>query len=226
MKSMKISTLATIALSAVLSTGLAAGAHASDWVIDPAHTASQFSVKHMMVSTVRGVFEKTTGTVMIDDKDPTKSKIDVTIDAASVNTREPKRDGHLKSPDFFDVANHPNITFKSTKIEKAGKDKFKVTGDLTIRGVTKSVVLDVDGPSAEIKNPWGGLVRGLTATCKINRHDFKLDWQKPLEKAGGMLVGDDVNIEIDAELNPKPPAAPAAPAPAPAPAPAAPPVKK
>lgn len=184
-----------------------AGAQASEWVIDSAHTSSQFTVKHMMVATVRGTFEKTSGTVELDDKDLTKSKVEVKIDPATINTREPKRDAHLKSPDFFDVAKFPEITFKSTKVEKAGKGKFKVTGDLTMHGVTKPVVLAVEGPTAEIKSPMGTLVRGLKATGKLNRKDFGLNWNAALE-AGGVLVGDEVNLEIDAELNPKaPPAA-------------------
>jgi polyisoprenoid-binding protein YceI len=183
---------------------LSAAASASEWVIDAAHSSAQF--RHMMVSTVRGTFDKVDGTVTIDDKDPTKSTVDVKIDANSINTRETKRDAHLKSPDFFDTAKYPDLTFKSTKIERAGKSKFRVTGDLTMHGVTKPVVLQVDGPTPETKNAWGAPVRGLSAKTKIKRKDWGLTWNKALE-AGGVAVGDDVEIQIDAELDPKPPVA-------------------
>jgi polyisoprenoid-binding protein YceI len=191
----------TLAISA-LALGLvasAASARASEWEIDPAHSTAQFSVKHMMVTTVRGQFDKVTGRVALDDKDPTKSSIDVKIDPATINTREPKRDEHLKSADFFDVKKFPEITFKSTKIAKAGKNKFNVTGDLTMHGVTKPVVLAVEGPTAEAKSPFGQTVRGVSATGKVNRKDFGLNWNKALE-TGGVLVGDEVTLQIDAEL--------------------------
>ena len=195
-----------ITFASLLATSTFIGAghvQASEWNIDTAHTTAQFSVRHLMVSDVKGTFTKVSGTVDLNDKDPTKSSVDVVIDAASIDTREPKRDEHLKSPEFFDVAKHPKITFKSTQIKKAGKDKFKVTGDLTMRGVTKPVVLDVVGPSAPVKNPWGMTVRGLTATGKLNRKEFGLNWNKALE-AGGVLVGDEVKLVIDAELVEKP----------------------
>jgi polyisoprenoid-binding protein YceI len=188
------------AIAATLAVG--AGAHAGEWQIDPAHTTAQFSVKHMMVATVRGQFQKVTGTINLDDKDATHSTIEVTIDAASIDTREPKRDGHLKSPDFFDVAKFPNITFKSTKIERSGKDLYKVTGDLTMHGVTHPVTLTVEGPTAPLKNPWGQQVRGVSASGKINRKDWGLTWNKALE-AGGVLVGEEVTLQIDAELDAK-----------------------
>jgi polyisoprenoid-binding protein YceI len=201
--------------SAFLFTAAGNMAHASEWEIDPSHTTAQFTVRHMMVTDVKGQFGKVAGTVNLDDKDPTKSKVDVVIDVSTIDTREPKRDGHLKSADFFDVANHPHITFKSTKIVKAGKGKFKVTGDLTMRGVTKSVVLDVSGPTDPVKNLMGKMVRGAEITGKINRKDWGLTWNKPLEAAGGVLVGDDVKIDIGAELVEKT-SAPAAAPPAPA----------
>jgi polyisoprenoid-binding protein YceI len=206
MKSLAIGIATTLVFTATA--GLAG---ASEWEIDPAHTTAQFTVRHMMVTDVKGQFGKVTGTVNLDEKDLTKSKVDVVIDATSIDTREPKRDGHLKSADFFDVANHPNLTFKSTKIAKAGKGKFKVTGDLTMRGVTKSVVLDVEGPSEPMKNPMGGMIRGAEITGKINRKDWGLTWNKPLEAAGGVLVSDDVRIDVGAELMEKR-SAPAAPA--------------
>jgi polyisoprenoid-binding protein YceI len=195
-----------------------APARASVWEIDSAHSSTEFSVKHMMVSSAKGRFDKVTGTLNLDDKNPTKSTIELTIDANTIDTHEPKRDGHLKSPDFFDTAKYPTITFKSTKIEKAGKAKFKVTGDLTMHGVTKAVTLAVEGPSAPMKNPFGSTSSGASATGKINRKDWGLNWNKPLEAAGGVLVGDEVTINVDLELVSKPeaPAAAAAPAAAPA----------
>jgi len=198
---MKTSQITTLALA-----GLFVGnaAFATEWEIDPTHTTAQFSVKHMMFTTVRGTFEKVSGNVSLDDKDPTRSHVDLLIDAASINTNQAKRDEHLRSPDFFDVAKTPNITFKSTKIDKAGKGKFKVTGDLTMRGVTKPVVLSVEGPSPEVKSPWGKTVRSVVATGKLNRKDWGLNWNKALE-AGGVLVSDEVQIEVDAELMQKTP---------------------
>jgi len=155
----------------------------------------------MLISTVRGEFTKTEGSVTIDPADVTKSSVEATIDAASVNTRDEKRDGHLKSPDFFDVAKFPKITFKSTKVEKAGEGKLKVTGDLTLHGVTKAVVLDVTGPSAEVKDPYGALRRGLSATTTINRKDFGVSY------GPDAVVSDAVAITIDAELLKQAPAA-------------------
>lgn len=183
-------------LASIATSGLA---RASSWEIDGAHSSAQFSIKHLMVSNVRGEFSKVAGTLNLDDKDITKSSVDVSIDVNTINTREAKRDAHLKSPDFFDAAKFPALTFKSKKVEKAGADKLKVTGDLTIHGVTKEVVLNVEGPSAEIKDPFGNTRRGATATAKINRKDFGLNWNKALE-AGGVLVGEEVNITIDVEL--------------------------
>jgi polyisoprenoid-binding protein YceI len=174
---------------------------AAPWDIDAAHTAAQFSVKHMMISTVRGEFQKVSGTVDIDDQDVAKSKLDIVIDAASINTRVQKRDEHLRSPDFFDVAKFPTLTFKSTKVEKAKDGKLLVTGDLQMRGVTKAITLTVNTLTPAQKNPWGQTVRGVSASGKLNRKDFGLNWNKALE-AGGVLVGDEVELLIDAELNP------------------------
>ncbi len=181
---------------------LAGGAHASSWSLDADHTTIGFSVKHMMVTDVKGAFDKFTGTVELDDKDPTKSKVDVEIELASVNTRNAKRDEHLRSPDFFDVAKTPKMTFKSTKVEVAKDGALTITGDLSLHGVTKPVTLKAAPLSAELKDPWGGTHRGTTATGKINRKDFKLEWNKTLEK-GGVLVGEDVLIELQIELLPK-----------------------
>lgn len=218
MKSLQLMTAAVLGTLAMPAVALA-----SDLVIDPSHTTVQFTVRHMMMAKVRGQFEKVSGTVNLDDKDLTKSTVEMKMDAGSINTRDAKRDGHLKSPDFLDAQKFPELTFKSTKIEKAGKGKFKVTGDFTMHGVTKPIVLTVEGPTAPIANPWGVPVRAVSATGKINRKDWGLVWNKALE-AGGVLVGDEVELNIDAELNPAPTAAaaPAAPAAAPGAAAAAP----
>jgi polyisoprenoid-binding protein YceI len=178
---------------------------AADYELDPSHSSAQFSVRHMMVSTVRGQFDKVSGTVSFDDKDLTKAKLNVTIDAASIDTREPKRDEHLRSADFFDVKQFPSLTFVSTKVAKGPGGKYLVTGDLTMRGITKSITLTADAPTAAVKNPWGKLVRGVYATGKLNRKDFGLNWNKALE-AGGVVVSDEVQLTIDAELNEKAPA--------------------
>ncbi len=172
-------------------------ADVSSWNIDPAHSESGFSVRHLVISTVKGSFGKTTGVVKLDDKDITKSSVEATIDASTINTRIPDRDTHLKSPDFFDVAKYPTITFKSTKVEKSG-DGLTVTGDLTMHGVTKSVTLAVAGPTPEIKDPMGNVRRGLQARGKVNRKDYGLTWSKMVE--AGPVVGDQVQIQLDLEL--------------------------
>lgn len=183
-------------------------AFASTWEIDSAHAAANFSVRHMMISNVRGTLGKVTGKVMLDDADITKSTVEATIDVKGINTKEQKRDDHLRSKDFFDVEKFPTITFKSTKIEKAG-DKLKITGDLTIHGVTKPVTLDATVTN-EIKNPFTKAVtRGVMATGTVNRKDFGLTWNVALE-AGGVLVGDDVALEIESELIKQDAGAPAA----------------
>ena len=173
-------------------------AQADTWQIDPMHTSVEFTVRHMMISNVKGTFEKTSGTVTVDGSDPTTAKIDAVIDASSINTRVEKRDADLKSPDFLDVAKYPSITFISTKVEAAGEGKWKVTGNLTLHGVTKAVVLDVEGTGAPIKDPFGNTRAGASATTKINRKDFGLTYNKALE-TGGVMVGDEVSITIDVE---------------------------
>ena len=173
-------------------------AHADTWQIDPAHTNVEFSVRHMMISNVKGQFQKTSGTVDVNGKDPTSAKIDATIDATSINTRVDKRDAHLKSPAFLDVDKFPTITFKSTKIEADGPGKWKVTGDLTLHGVTKPVVLDVESTGTPVSDPMGNTRAGASATTKISRKDFGLSWNQPLE-TGGVMVGDEVAISIDVE---------------------------
>lgn len=185
---------------AVVTLALPALGQATTWEIDPAHSSAQFAIRHLMVSTVRGDFRKVSGTVNLDDKDPTKSTVDATIDVSSINTGIEKRDNHLKSPDFFDVAKYPTMTFKSKKIQKAeGEEKFKVTGDLTLHGTTKEVVLDFDGNLKPIKDPTGKSKIGGTASTKLNRKDFGLTWNKALE-TGGVVVGDDVTVTIDLEM--------------------------
>ena len=170
----------------------------SVWEIDPVHSNVQFSIRHMMVSNVRGEFPKLTGTVRADDQDVTRSQVEATIDAASIDTDEAKRDEHLRSPDFLDVAKYPTMAFKSKKIEKAGEGRYKVTGDLTLHGVTREVVLDVEGPTPTVKDPRGNVRAGATATTKINRRDFGITWSKSLD-GGGLVVGDEVAVTIDVE---------------------------
>jgi polyisoprenoid-binding protein YceI len=214
-------------MTLALALAVSAPAMASDWKIDDGHTTVNFSVKHMVVTNQRGNFDKFEGTVMLDDKDVKKSSVDIKIDAASINTKNAKRDEHLRSPEFFDTAKFPAITFKSTKVENGKKGGFKVTGDLTMHGVTKPVVLAVDKPSSEVTDPWGNVHVGSRATTTIKRQDFGLSWATTT-KTGEAMVGDDVNIEIELELIKVVAPAAAAPAPAPA-APAAPapaPVKK
>ena len=173
-------------------------AEASSWNLDPAHSQATFSVRHLVISNVRGEFGKLTGAAKFDDKDASKSSVEATIDTTTIDTRVAKRDEDLKSENFFDVAKYPTITFKSTKVEKAGKGKLKVTGDLTIHGVTKPVVLAVEGPTQDIKDPWGNTRRGFAATTTINRKDFGLAYSKAIE--AGPVVGDQVKIDISAEF--------------------------
>jgi len=180
-------------LAAVLS--LPAAAATTTWQLDPAHSAAQFSVRHLAISTVRGAFTSLKGTVQFDDKDITKSSVEVSIDANSVDTRQADRDKDLRSDHFFDVEHFPAITFKSTKVEQVSPGKLKVTGDLTIRGTTKEVVLDVDGPSAPVKDPWGNQRMGISATTKVIRQDFGI-------KYGPGIIGDEISITIDAEMIP------------------------
>lgn len=185
------------ALTAALS--LPAVAATSTWQIDPNHSAAQFAVRHLAISTVRGAFTKVSGTIQFDDKDIAKSSVDVTIDAASVDTRVEGRDKDLRSDHFFEVEKYPTLTFKSTKVEQVEAGKLKVTGDLTIHGVTKQVVLDVEGPTAAVKDPWGNQRAAANATTKINRQDFGVKWNAKMDN-GGWVVGDDVAITIDVEM--------------------------
>ena len=167
--------------------------------IDPAHTKAHFIVRHMMITNVRGAFSNVTGTVVYDRENPSSSSVDVSIDVSTIETHEPQRNAHLKSPDFFDAEKFPNIVFKSKRAEDTGEGELKVTGDLTIHGVSKEVVLKVEGPTPEGKDPWGNLRIGASATTKIKRSDFGLTWNAALE-TGGFLVGDDVKIELEVSL--------------------------
>lgn len=170
-----------------------ASAEVQTWNIDPMHTAAQFSVRHMGISTVRGAFTKVSGTVQFDPADPTRTVIDATIDANSIDTRVEMRDNDLRSPSYFDVAKFSTLTFKSKHVEKAGQSKLKVAGDLTIHGVTKEVVLEVDGPSAPMTDPRGNIHLGASASTTINRQDYGVS-------GGHGMVGDDIPITIDLEL--------------------------
>ena len=191
------------ALAAMLA--LPGQAATSTWQIDRNHSAAQFAVRHLGLSTVRGAFTKVSGTVQLDDQDITKSTVDVTIDASSVDTRVPDRDKDLRSDHFFDVAKYPTLTFKSKKVEQAGAGKLRVIGDLTIHGTTKEVALEVEGPTPAVKDPWGNQRAGVTATTKINRQDFGVKWNATMDN-GGVVVGDDVAITLDVEMIQKAPA--------------------
>jgi polyisoprenoid-binding protein YceI len=191
--------------AAVLFAAVAVPAFAGTWEIDPAHTSARFTVKHMMVSDVSGTLGRTTGTVDLDDKDPTHSKVDLSIEVHP-QTQEAKRDTHLESPDFFDVAKFPKATFKSKKVERAGENKLKVTGELTLKDVTKEVTLDVT-LIPEVTNPFSKQpVRGAIATATINRLDWGLKWNAPMAN-NQLVVGNDVKIEFVTELGPKLPPA-------------------
>jgi polyisoprenoid-binding protein YceI len=173
------------------------------WTIDPAHTSVTFGVKHMMVSTVRGEFQKITGTVLWDPSRPEASSIEATIDVASINTREEKRDAHLRSADFFDVEKFPTIEFKSRGVGRKKDGAVEVLGDLTIHGVTRVVALEVEGPTTEHADPWGFIRIGASARAVIRRSDFGMTWNTLLE-AGGVVVGDEIKLQLEVELQRKP----------------------
>ncbi len=186
------STAAT-AVQTTATTGL------STWNIDPAHSAAEFKVRHMMISFVTGKFSGLSGVLKLDENNYADSTVEVSIPAASVRTVDDKLDAHLKEADFFDVANFPTLTFKSTSIRSLGDRAYEVRGDLTIRGVTKSVTLSVDDVSVPSKDPWGNQRIGLSASAKVNRKDFGFVWNAPLE-FGGVLVGDEVAITLDVQF--------------------------
>ncbi|HLV86277.1 MAG TPA: YceI family protein [Candidatus Sulfotelmatobacter sp.] len=170
-----------------------AAAQAATWQIDPMHSSAQFSVKHLGVSTVRGAFTKVSGSAKYDPADPSKTSLDASIEAASVDTRVEMRDKDLRSPNFLDAEKFPTITFHSKQVKSVGSGKLQILGDLTIHGVTKEVTLDVEGPSPVIKDPWGNQRIGASASTKINRHDFGVN-------GAPAAVGDDISITIDTEL--------------------------
>ncbi|MCU1254880.1 MAG: YceI [Candidatus Angelobacter sp.] len=169
------------------------------WNIDPVHSVAEFKVKHMMISNVKGQFAIVTGILSLDEGDVTRSRVEASLDAASVNTRDAQRDAHLKSADFFDVEKFPTLSFKSTRVSRTGDGELAVGGDLTIRGITRAVVFNVEGPTAPGKDPWGNTRVGLSATTKVNRKDFGLTWNAALE-TGGILVGDEVTITLDVQF--------------------------
>jgi polyisoprenoid-binding protein YceI len=169
------------------------------YTIDPAHSSAQFSIRHMMITNVRGGFSSVKGTVEYDSANPGDSTIDVVIDASTIKTLDDQRDAHLKSADFLDVEKYPTIEFKSTSVTPDGDGEAKVAGDLTIHGVTKPVVLKVEGPTAEGKDPWGNTRMGASATTKIKRSDFGLTWNAALE-TGGIMVADELKIELEVQM--------------------------
>ena len=183
---------------AVCSTG-AASAQAVTWTIDPGHSAAQFTVRHMLVANVRGEFDGPTGTITFDPGDFKTLKVDVSFDTKTVNTRNPDRDKDLRSDLFLDIAKYPKMTFKSKRAEPSGPGRLKLIGDLTIKGVTKEVTLEVEGPTPEIKDIWGERRIGATATTTIDRRQFGLMYNRMLE-GGGAVVGDTVNVTIDVEM--------------------------
>jgi polyisoprenoid-binding protein YceI len=169
------------------------------WNIDPVHSVAEFKVKHMMISNVKGQFPKISGKLTLDESDVTKSKVETSIETASIETRDPQRDGHLKSPDFFHVEKFPSMTFKSTGIKVVRDGELSVEGDLTIRDTTRKVVFTVEGPTPPTKDPWGNTRLAVSATTKINRKDFGLTWNAALE-TGGILVGEEVTITLDVQF--------------------------
>ena len=171
----------------------------STWQVDPVHSVVEFKLKHMMISNVKGQFTGITGVLTLEETDVTKSRVEATIDASTINTRDLQRDTHLKSADFLDVEKYPTLTFRSTAVKRTTNDEGTVTGDLTIHGVTRMVVFQVEGPTPPSKDPWGHTRRGVSATTKISRKEFGLTWNAALE-TGGLLVGDEVIITLDVQF--------------------------
>ncbi|MCX7835534.1 MAG: YceI family protein [bacterium] len=188
-------TILTIIIGGLMTNQL----YASEWEIDPNHSSIEFAVKHMMISTVKGEFKKYNASIQFDNAKPEIAKIEAQIDVSSIDTRNSQRDEHLKSADFFDVTKYPQMTFKSKKITKINGNKYQVIGDLTIKGVTKEIILEGEGFSPILKNPWGKMVTGVHATAFLNRKDYGLTWNAALE-TGGVLVGEEVKIELNLEL--------------------------
>lgn len=196
-----MSTNATTALALTLASGIAAPALAAEtaWEIDTGHSSANFKVRHLMVSYVRGTLGPVKGTIWLDDQDITRSRVDVSIDARGLESKNDKRDEHLRSADFLDVAKHPEVTFKSTRVRKGKGGTLEVTGDLRIRGVTRPVTLTVDPLPSAVRDPWGNTKRGATAHTSINRKDWGLTWNMAVE-TGGVVAGDRVDIDLEVEL--------------------------
>src|SRR5688572_28114864 len=182
-----------------MSTTLTVPQTTTTWKLDPVHSVAEFKVKHMMISNVKGQFTGISGELNFDENDIANSRVEATIDASSINTRDPQRDAHLKSADFFDVENFPTLHFQSTSVKRTGGDELAVTGSLTIHGVTREVIFKVEGPTTPGKDPWGNTRVGLSAVTRINRKDFGLTWNTAVE-TGGILVGDDVIISLDVQF--------------------------
>src|SRR5438067_1228 len=171
----------------------------STWNIDAAHSVAEFKVKHMMISNVKGQFSKVSGTLILDESDLVNSRVEATIDAASIETHDAQRDAHLKSADFLDVENFPTLTFRSARLARVREGELAVEGELTIHGITRNVVFTAEGPTAPAKDPWGNTRVAISATTKISRKDFGLTWNAALE-TGGILVGDEVTISLDVQF--------------------------
>ena len=182
-----------------MTTATATSADTTTWNLDPVHSAAEFKVKHMMISNVKGSFSGLSGVLTEHLSDATLSSVEASVPVATVTTGDEKRDGHLKSADFFDAGKYPSLHFKSTKVVRKGDGDYAVTGDLTIHGVTNPVTFAVEGPSTPAKDPWGNTRIGLSATGKINRKDFGLNWNAALE-SGGFLVGEEVHITLDVQF--------------------------
>jgi polyisoprenoid-binding protein YceI len=182
-----------------MSSAIAPSRSTTRWTIDPSHSGVHFSVRHMMIANVRGEFGRVSGSVELDPTDLTRSTVQASIEAASINTREPQRDQHLRSPDFLDAEAYPTIEFRSTRIARSGPETLDITGDLTIRGVTREVTLRAETDGGERRDPYGNLRRGATATATLNRTDFGLTWNAVLE-TGGFLVGEELKVTIDLQL--------------------------
>ena len=189
---------AALAVTTAVLLALSAAAQTSTWNIDPNHSSAQFTVRHLGISNVSGAFTKVSGSVTLNDKDITQSQVNATIDATSIDTRQPDRDKDLRSPNFLDVEKYPTLEFKSKRIVNSG-GKLQLVGDLTLHGTTREVTLDVDGPTPELADPWGNLRRGFSASTTINRKDYGVVWNNTL-KTGEAVVGDNVKIQIDVEL--------------------------
>jgi polyisoprenoid-binding protein YceI len=181
-----------------MSTAVETSAARTIWAIDPVHSSVEFAVRHLMITTVKGRFTDVKGTVVLDNAQPGRSSVDITVAVGSIDTREAQRDAHLRSADFFDVEKFPTLTFRSTAVREFSAEAFKLVGDLTIHGVTREVVLDVVAEGRS-KDPWGGERAGYSATTKIKRSDFGLTWNQLLE-TGGLAVSDDVRITLDVQL--------------------------